>query len=70
MTKHYRGKAITIGERAQYSYLQNKLWYHTECGYLFDDTEKDRDRITRFKDEVTCKNCLKIMKQNGIVIHI
>lgn len=57
--KHAKGKAITVKEKFIYPYLANKMWNHTECGFLFDNTPENKERLTMFKDEVTCKNCLK-----------
>jgi hypothetical protein len=62
MIIHYKGKAITMSDREAYPFLRNKLYNHTECGYLFDNTEENRERLTFDKDKVTCKLCLRKMR--------
>ena len=56
---HAYGKAITLSDKANHPYLNNKMWNHTHCGYLFDNTEENRQRISIDNSEVTCKLCLK-----------
>lgn len=60
---HSRGKAIRAMDKVLHAYLENKMWNHTGCGYLFDNTPENRARITFSQSEVTCKLCLKIMNQ-------
>jgi hypothetical protein len=56
---HGYGKGLTVSDKVNNPYLDNKLWSHTSCGYLFDDTEENRERMSHDKDKITCKACLR-----------